>query len=273
MQLGLSVLCLVGVPLAMFTVQALKEDQLSASWTMPFLPMLVLAISGSTLAEHLHPHNAGITILVSYASWGAGLGLCHSLVVMYLHRLIMFKIPTGEAVVSSFVALSPYAQASYSIVQLRLAMKSNPTALPMDGLQSMGFSAVSNVAGLIIWGLGLWWALNGALFVLVRWQTLSFNLSFWSLIFPFGVQTTAASALARGLPSPFMSYVGTVMVALTFCLWLIIAGRTLYAAASDLDAISMGPVITTSKARTAPASHNNAAANPSHGGLNILPLT
>ena len=51
-QLGLSVLCLVGVPLAMFTVQALKEDQLSASWTMPFLPMLVLVISG------IHPGRA-----------------------------------------------------------------------------------------------------------------------------------------------------------------------------------------------------------------------
>ena len=66
-QLALSVLCLVVVPLAMFTVQTLKEEQLSASWIMPFLPMLVLAISGSTLAEHLHPDNAGITILVSYA--------------------------------------------------------------------------------------------------------------------------------------------------------------------------------------------------------------
>ena len=157
-------------------------------------------------------------------------------------------------------------------MQLSSAMKSNPAALPMDGLQSLGFSAVSNVAGLIIWGLGLWWALNGALLLLVRWQTLSFSMSFWSLIFPFGVHTTAASALARGLPSPFMSYVGTVMVALTFCLWLLIAERTLYAAALDLEAISMGPVISIPKARTAPTSHNNAAPSPSHGGFNILPI-
>ena len=72
--------CLVGVPLAMFTAQKLREEQLTASWIMPFLPMLVLAISGSTLAEYLHPQEAGIVILISYAAWGVGLGLTHSVV-------------------------------------------------------------------------------------------------------------------------------------------------------------------------------------------------
>ena len=190
---------------------------------------------------------------------------------MYLHRLAMFKIPSGEAVVSSFVALSPYAQASYSIVQLSLAMKANPTALPMDGLQSLGFSAVSNVAGLIIWGLGLWWAVNGALFVLVRWQTLSFSMGFWSLIFPFGVHTTAASVLARGFPSPFLAYVGTVMVGILVCLWLVIAGRTLYAIALDTGMLSLGPVISVSKAQTDALVHGAAAEQSYQGGLDSMP--
>lgn len=86
----------------------------SAAWLLPIVSCVVAAASGGIVAEALpHPQHALGTIIASYVLWGIGVPLALMVMVIYLLRLILYKLPPKALIVSMFLPLGPLGQGGY----------------------------------------------------------------------------------------------------------------------------------------------------------------
>lgn len=94
-----------------------NETQLSsmtAIWLLPIVSCIVAASSGAIVADVLpNPQHALWTVLVSYVLWGIGVPLAMMVMVIYLQRLTLHKLPPKAVIVSVFLPLGPLGQGGY----------------------------------------------------------------------------------------------------------------------------------------------------------------
>lgn len=75
---------------------------------------MVAAASGAIVADVLpDPQHALWTIIVSYVLWGIGIPLAMMVMVIYFHRLTVYKLPPKEVIVSIFLPMGPLGQGSF----------------------------------------------------------------------------------------------------------------------------------------------------------------
>ena len=60
-----------------------------------------------------NPQHALWTIIVSYVLWGIGLPLALMVMVIYLQRLTLHKIPPKAMIVSVFLPIGPFGSGGY----------------------------------------------------------------------------------------------------------------------------------------------------------------
>ncbi|KAJ1704979.1 C4-dicarboxylate transporter/malic acid transport protein, partial [Aspergillus flavus] len=93
------------------------ETQLSsmtAVWLLPIVSCVVAGSSGGIVAGVLsNPQHALWTVIVSYVLWGIGLPLAMMVMVIYLQRLTLHKIPPKAVIVSVFLPLGPLSQGGF----------------------------------------------------------------------------------------------------------------------------------------------------------------
>lgn len=98
------------------------ETQLSsmtAVWLLPIVSCPVAASSGAMVADILpNPQHALWTVIASYVLWGIGLPLALMVMVIYLQRLTLHKIPPKAIIVSVFLPLGPFGSGGYAYVNL-----------------------------------------------------------------------------------------------------------------------------------------------------------
>jgi tellurite resistance protein TehA-like permease len=91
-----------------------EETQLSsmtAVWLLPIVSCIVSASSGAIVAEVLpNPQYALWTVITCYILWGIGLPLALMVMVIYLARLALHKLPPKAVIVSVFLPLGPLGQ-------------------------------------------------------------------------------------------------------------------------------------------------------------------
>ncbi|KAJ2743922.1 Plasma membrane sulfite pump involved in sulfite metabolism [Coemansia sp. BCRC 34301] len=190
----LSVLSFLVIPFLVTSHQTHLLETVNATLLLPAVPTVVAATGGAIVASVHDGSIATAVVIISYMLWAMGLGIAMLLTMVYLVRLVLFKLPPKEAIASAFIPLGPLGQASYGI-QL-LGMQANrlfPTGLSQIAnlgsiLESTGF-----IIGLMIWALATWWfahAIYSVLYTRVHGK-VPFNLGWWALIFP--ISTFAAS--------------------------------------------------------------------------------
>lgn len=87
---------------------------MGAAWLLPIVSCVVAAASGAIVADVLpHPQYALATIIASYILWGVGVPLASMVIVIYLMRLMLHKIPAKAVIVSTFLPLGPLGQGGY----------------------------------------------------------------------------------------------------------------------------------------------------------------
>lgn len=87
---------------------------MTAVWLLPIVTCVVAASSGAVVADVLSdPQHALGTILASYVLWGIGLPFAMMVIVIYLHRLTLHKLPPKAMIVSVFLPLGPLGQGSF----------------------------------------------------------------------------------------------------------------------------------------------------------------
>lgn len=231
LDVAMSLACGVLIPYMMFTRQEHSIDQMTAVWLLPVVAAEVAAVSGGLLAPHLADAHSQLVVLVtSYVLWAFSLPVAFSILTILLLRMALHKLPHENMAASSWLALGPIGTGALGMLLLGADA---PAIFAANGLPGIGEIAagLGLVAGITLWGFGLWWMLV-ALLITVRYLRagIPFNLGWWGFTFPLGVYSLATLKLAGPLNLMFFSAFGCVLVALLALLWLIVANRTVQGA-------------------------------------------
>ena len=90
---------------------------MTAVWLLPIVTCVVGSSSGAVVAGVLsNAQHALWTILASYILWGIGVPFAMMVIVIYLHRLTLHKLPAKRVIVSVFLPLGPLGQGSFGYV-------------------------------------------------------------------------------------------------------------------------------------------------------------
>lgn len=230
-DVAMSLACGVLIPYMMFTRQEHSIDQMTAVWLLPVVAAEVAAASGGLLAPHLTDAHAQLVVLTtSYVLWAFSLPVAFSILTILLLRMALHKLPHENMAASSWLALGPIGTGALGMLLLG---GEAPAIFAANGLPGVGeiASGLGLVAGITLWGFGLWWMLM-ALLITVRYlrDGIPFNLGWWGFTFPLGVYSLATLKLASILGLTFFSVFGTALVILLAAMWLIVGKRTVQGA-------------------------------------------
>lgn len=230
-DVAMSLTCGVLIPYMMFTRQEHSIDQMTAVWLLPVVAAEVAAASGGLLAPHLTDAHAQLIVLTtSYVLWAFSLPVAFSILTILLLRMALHKLPHENMAASSWLALGPIGTGALGMLLLG---GEAPAIFAANGLPGVGeiASGLGLVAGVTLWGFGLWWMLM-ALLITVRYlrDGIPFNLGWWGFTFPLGVYSLATLKLASILDLTFFSVFGTALVILLAAMWLIVGKRTVQGA-------------------------------------------
>ena len=231
LDVAMSLACGTLIPYMMFTRQEHSIDQMTAVWLLPVVAAEVAAASGGLLAPHLQDAHAQLVMLsTSYVLWAFSLPVAFSILTILLLRMALHKLPHESMAASSWLALGPIGTGALGMLVLGADA---PAIFAANGLPGIGEIAagLGLVAGLTLWGFGLWWMLMAVL-ITRRYlrEGIPFNLGWWGFTFPLGVYSLATLKLGSTLHLGFFSVFGAVLVAALAVMWLIVAKRTLQGA-------------------------------------------
>ncbi|RON45849.1 C4-dicarboxylate ABC transporter [Pseudomonas frederiksbergensis] len=231
LDVAMSLACGVLIPYMMFTRQEHSIDQMTAVWLLPVVAAEVAAASGGLLAPHLvEAHSQLVMLVTSYVLWAFSLPVAFSILTILLLRMALHKLPHENMAASSWLALGPIGTGALGMLLLGADA---PAIFAANGLPGIGEIAagLGLVAGITLWGFGLWWMLIAVL-ITVRYLRagIPFNLGWWGFTFPLGVYSLATLKLASTLSLTFFNVFGSVLVALLAVMWLIVGKRTVQGA-------------------------------------------
>ncbi|KAF0865360.1 TDT family transporter [Pseudomonas sp. LD120] len=231
LDVAMSLACGVLIPYMMFTRQEHSIDQMTAVWLLPVVAAEVAAASGGLLAPHLQgAHGQLVMLSTSYVLWAFSLPVAFSILTILLLRMALHKLPHESMAASSWLALGPIGTGALGMLVLG---GDAPAIFAANGLSGVGEIAagLGLVAGLTLWGFGLWWMLMAVL-ITRRYlrEGIPFNLGWWGFTFPLGVYSLATLKLGSTLNLSFFSIFGAVLVAALAVMWLIVATRTVQGA-------------------------------------------
>ena len=231
LDVALSLACGVLIPYMMFTRQEHSIDQMTAVWLLPVVAAEVAAASGGLLAPHLlEAHSQWVVLVTSYVLWAFSLPVAFSILTILMLRMALHKLPHESMAASSWLALGPIGTGALGMLLLG---SDAPAIFAANGLPGIGEIAagLGLVAGVTLWGFGLWWMLMAVLITRRYLRAgIPFNLGWWGFTFPLGVYALATLKLASTLNLSFFSIFGSVLVLALATMWLIVAKRTVQGA-------------------------------------------
>ena len=231
LDVALSLACGVLIPYMMFTRQEHRIDQMTAVWLLPVVAAEVAAASGGLLAPHLvDAHSQLVMLVTSYVLWAFSLPVAFSILTILLLRMALHKLPHESMAASSWLALGPIGTGALGMLLLGADA---PAIFAANGMAAMGEIAegLGLVAGITLWGFGLWWMLV-ALLITLRYlrDGIPFNLGWWGFTFPLGVYALTTLKLAATLNLTFFAVFGSLLVLALALMWLVVGKRTLQGA-------------------------------------------
>ncbi|KAF8482924.1 voltage-dependent anion channel-domain-containing protein, partial [Russula ochroleuca] len=214
-----------------------SHERMTTVWLLPAISLIVPSSVGAELALSLHassPTIALTTIAFTIFIVSIGLVLAFIILAIYFDRLILHGFPQGSTIVSSFIPLGPFGQAGFCVLTIGKFMKE---ALPVAGSTSpfLGSAQAGEVVyalcvciGFILWAIATMWLVYGLLGMqyILRRTRISFELSFWGMIFPNGVYAILTVALYEVLDVTFFRVWGAIYSVFTILLWFLILCRT-----------------------------------------------
>ena len=226
-DVAMSLACGVAIPYLMFTRHEHSLDGMTAVWLLPVVAAEVAGASGGLLAPHLaDAHHQFVVLATSYVLWAYSVPVAFGILAILILRMALHKLPHESMAASSWLALGPIGTGALGM----LVLGSNaPAILAANGLGQIGAVAqgIGTIAGLLLWGFGLWWLALATLITIRYWRAgIPFNLGWWGYAFPLGVSTVATFKLGTTLQLGFFGIVGTVLTVALAAMWLLVGAKT-----------------------------------------------
>ncbi|MBI0477372.1 C4-dicarboxylate ABC transporter [Sphingomonas sp. MA1305] len=228
LDVAMSLACGVLIPYLMFTRHEHNLDGMTAVWLLPVVAAEVAGASGGLLAPHLvGAHMQMVVLATSYVLWAYSVPVAFGILAILILRMALHKLPHESMAASSWLALGPIGTGALGMLVLG---GDAPAILAANGLGLVGALAqgLGTVAGLLLWGFGLWWLLLATLITIRYWRAgVPFNLGWWGYTFPLGVYTVATFRLGTTLHLVFFGVTGTVLTVALAAMWLLVGAKTL----------------------------------------------
>ena len=226
-DVAMSLACGVAILYLMFTRHEHSLDGMTAVWLLPVVAAEVAGASGGLLAPHLaDAHHQFVVLATSYVLWAYSVPVAFGILAILILRMALHKLPHESMAASSWLALGPIGTGALGM----LVLGSNaPAILAANGLGQIGAVAqgIGTIAGLLLWGFGLWWLALATLITIRYWRAgIPFNLGWWGYTFPLGVSTVATFKLGTTLQLGFFGIVGTVLTVALAAMWLLVGAKT-----------------------------------------------
>ncbi|APH54800.1 C4-dicarboxylate transport protein [Granulibacter bethesdensis] len=230
-DVAMSLACGVAIPYLMFTRHEHSLDGMTAVWLLPVVAAEVAGASGGLLAPHLVDSGDQFTMLVtSCVLWACSVPIAFSILTLLVLRMALHKLPHDSMAASSWLALGPIGTGALGML---LIGADAPAILAQHHMAAIGVTVqgLGVLAGLLLWGFGLWWMMLATLITIRYWRAgVPFNLGWWGYTFPLGVYTVATFRLGVMLEAGFFSLIGTFLAAILTAMWLLVSARTIIGA-------------------------------------------
>ncbi|KAH7388648.1 voltage-dependent anion channel [Pyrenochaeta sp. MPI-SDFR-AT-0127] len=219
--------------------QITSDREISPVIFLPLIGVMTLGTTGGLVTNYSVDMSATLAIpviIVGYLAIGYALFLSLLYYSYLAHRLLAVGIPEPTKVPTLVVAVGPMGQFATAIQVLSTAAsKRGLFGEYQEGtwLQASAASSVSAASVLIallalgfafLWITVAWYIVIETLFK----RLLPFNLTWWSLIFPMGVFTTALLNLSNGLNSPAFRGLTTALLIFLLAIYFINWAGTFY---------------------------------------------
>jgi tellurite resistance protein TehA-like permease len=168
---------------------------MTSVFLLPVVTGIVASSTGGVLAQALYPISPFHSLVtISLCIFLVSIGLCMAFMILtvYYFRLIIYGIPKGPDVLSSFMPLGPMGQAGFAInligdsLRNLLPYTASSSALLRSELAGETIYAVCVCISFCLWCWATMWLIFALLgiFEVVRKTQIPFRISFWGLIFP-----------------------------------------------------------------------------------------
>ena len=194
----------------------------NGAWFIPPVIPIILPLLFGPLIPHVAPAEARLLLALGYGALGMGFLLFLLVGGLVYGRLVQHPLPAASLAPTLWIGLGPIGVASLAL--LRLASVGGVAW----GAAAPAVTAVSSIAAVAIWGLGVWWFLLALLLLrrYVRSGGVPYGLGWWAFTFPLGAYTVATLTLARNLDVVALEVVGVGLFLLLCAFWLTVTLRT-----------------------------------------------
>ncbi|WP_426141443.1 TDT family transporter [Pseudomonas sp. DWP3-1-2] len=228
LDVAMALACGVLIPFMMFTRQEHSIDQMTAVWLLPVVAAEVAAVSGGQLAPHLADVHGQFSVLItSYVLWAFSVPVAFGILTILMLRMALHKLPHANMAASSWLALGPISTGALGMMLLGGEAPEIFAAVGLPGAGDVA-AGIGLIAGITLWGFGLWWLLLAVLITLRYLRSgIPFNLGWWGFTFPLGVYALTTLKLGAVLNLTFFTNAGCLLVVALAGMWLIVMNRTL----------------------------------------------
>ncbi|TKA75881.1 hypothetical protein B0A55_04846, partial [Friedmanniomyces simplex] len=187
-------------------------QDVNGTWFLTFIPCVVDSTVGGAISPYLAYQNSVTVLLTSFLMWSLGLGMSLVILSLYFWRLMSNQLPPREAIISTFVPVGPFGMGAYSIQQLAVGLASQisqhkfnlerPPQPPNDAATAAAIAEGIHWLGILVALVQLGLAsflLIEACFSVYAKVPKTFNVGFWSFVFPCGVYSNAWNAMSLDL--------------------------------------------------------------------------
>lgn len=240
---ALSFLASSGLYLIIWSTQTFPIHTMTPIWIFPAYPLLLMAPFAANLIDALPNSAAAVRINAISITLGAlciqGTGFLVSLMIYsaFIYRLMTQKLPRETTRPGMFVSVGPSGFTVAGLVHLgnTVIPKVMPSGFQGNTDAAIVIKLLSDLAGLWMWGLCLWFFLVS---VGAHWQVMQpknpehhiqFDMTWFSFVFPNTALVTATQALGKSLNSNGLKIFGTVMAVLLVILWIFVFGMMIRA--------------------------------------------
>jgi len=216
------------VPFRWFTSGSIATEHVNGGWFIPPVANIVVPAAAAPLISTWGSEEAcELACIIAFAFLGIGILLFVVVGVLLVARLIDHGLPEAHLAPTLWIGLGPIGVGSLALVRL------SATASPVFGGYDAEAQVLLRLAGLALWGFGLWW-LAMSVVVTLRYlrEPFPFAMSWWAFTFPLGAYTVATFLLGEAYETGLLTGFGFALWIALVGFWVVVVVRTVSAAHS-----------------------------------------
>lgn len=153
-----------------------------------------------------------------------GFGFIVSLLMyaLWIGRMMQYGLPAPNLRPGMMIAVGPPSFTAVGLITISNDLPADYGYFAAHPGSIEILQVVALFSAIFIWSLAFWFFCTALISVLASFRKMSFHLVSWALVFPNVGFTIAIDNIGRGLDSPGILWVGTIMTALLVCAWLVL---------------------------------------------------